>query len=79
MAEQKSNDNKKARTRISGYGLGSVDTVLSVDDVARQAEDISNESPPVELLEQLAGNNPLLFIKNLVACYGKIQIIHDFD
>lgn len=65
--------------KISGYGLGSVDTILSVDDVAKQAEEISSEAPAISMLELLAGPDPLLSIRNLVAGYGKMEIIHDFD
>ena len=65
--------------KISGYGLGSVDTILSVDDVAKQADEISSEAPAISMLELLAGPDPLLSIRNLVAGYGKMEIIHDFD
>jgi branched-chain amino acid transport system ATP-binding protein len=65
--------------RISGYGLGAVDTVLSVDDVAREAEALSSETPSVERLSELAAGDPFLSIDGLVAGYGKMEIIHGFD
>ncbi len=62
-----------------GYGLGSVDTVLSVDDVAKQADELSVNSPKAEELCQLIESAPLLSIDGLVAGYGKMEIIHGFD
>lgn len=64
---------------IRGYGLGSVDTVLSVDDVARQADELSSDKPSVESLSDLVRGDPLLSIDGLVAGYGKMEIIHGFD
>jgi len=64
---------------ISGYGLGSVDTVLSVDDVARQAEELSSGAPGIETLSDLVVGETLLAIDGLVAGYGKMEIIHGFD
>ncbi len=65
--------------RISGYGLGGVDTVLSVDDVAREAEFLASEVPSAEVLSELVGQEPFLSIDGLVAGYGKMEIIHGFD
>jgi len=63
--------------RTSGYHLGSVDTVLSVDDVARQAEELRKEVPEARLVE-LAGKEPFLTIKDLRAGYGNMEILHEF-
>ena len=68
------NENPK---RTSGYHVGSVDTVMSVDDVARQAEELRKEVPEARLAE-LAGGEPFLTIKDLRAGYGNMEILHDF-
>ena len=65
------------RTRAGGYHEGSVDVVLSVDDVARQAEDLRSEVPESTLVA-LARNEPFLSIRNLRAGYGNMEILHDF-
>ena len=67
------------RKRISGYGLGSVDTVISVDDVARQASELSDQAPDRKTLLQLCNNEPYLEIRGLVAGYGKMEILHNVD
>ncbi|HVC11663.1 MAG TPA: ATP-binding cassette domain-containing protein [Burkholderiales bacterium] len=64
-------------TRTRGYHGGSVDTVLSVDEVARQAEQLREEIPEERLLE-LAGGTPFLSITGLRAGYGSMEILHDF-
>jgi branched-chain amino acid transport system ATP-binding protein len=63
--------------RVSGYHVGSVDTVISVDDVARQAEELRTEIPEKDLLA-LAGGEPFLSIRGLRAGYGAMEILHDF-
>ncbi len=65
--------------RVKGYGLGRVDTVISVEDVAREAEKIAANAPRPEELIALAGDDPYLSIENLRAGYGKMQILHDFN
>ena len=60
--------------RISGYGLGAVDTVLSVDEVARQAQRLADEGPKYTELRALAGGAPFLSIEGLVAGYGNMEI-----
>ena len=64
-------------TRASGYHEGSVEIVLSVDEVARQAEELRSEIPE-ERLTALAGGEPFLSIRNLRAGYGNMEILHDF-
>ena len=63
----------------SGYGLGDVGTILSVDDVAREAGKLAKEGPKSEELAQLAGRAPLIEIEGLQAGYGKMQILHGFN
>ncbi len=79
MADPLNDEGRTGNRGISGYGLGGVDTVLSVDDVARQAEELSGDKPSVDALSALVEGEPLLSIEGLVAGYGKMEIIHDFD
>jgi len=66
------------RAAASGYHMGGVDTVLSVDDVTREAKSLAEEVP-VSTLEALAHNNPYLSLENLNAGYGKMQILHGIN
>ncbi len=67
-------DDKKA----SGYHGGSVDSVISVEEVTRQAAAIA-EDISLEQLDELAGNAPHVSINNLVAGYGQMEILHNFN
>ncbi len=73
MAEE-NNEN----TKISGYGDGNVNTTLSIDEIARESAKIS-DSITVEKLASLAFDTPFLEIENLVAGYGKMEILHDLN
>ena len=64
--------------RISGYGMGKVDVVMSVDQVGKEAAKIAAEGPSVAALEKLAKNDAFLTIDDLCAGYGKMQILHNF-
>lgn len=75
MADETSDDKKGIR----GYGEGTVHTVLSVDDVARDAEKLATDRPSPERLDELCKDEALLSIEGLVSGYGKMEIIHDFD
>src|SRR5262245_13623193 len=57
---------------------GDVGTVISVDEVARQARSIGRSIPIAEL-DQLAGPHPALRIDDLYAGYGQMQILHGFN
>jgi len=70
---------KRTRKKIRGHGKGSVDTVMTISDVAREAEKISAKAPPVKTLEKLAGDDIFLSIENLKAGYGQMVILHDFS
>lgn len=63
--------------RISGYGKGGVETVISVDDVVREAERIAEEGPSVEELDRMCKGTPFLTIDDLKAGYGRMQILHN--
>ena len=66
-------------SKISGYGSGTVDVVMSVDQVAKEAEAISVSAPEINKLAELAENIDFLAINNLKAGYGKMEILHDFN
>lgn len=57
---------------------GDIDTVISVEEVARQAQAIARDVSLAEL-DALAGGTPHLRIDNLRAGYGRMQILHDFN
>ena len=67
-------DGKKTR----GYHGGGVDSVISVEDVTRPAAAIA-EDISLEQLDELAGNESFVSIRNLVAGYGQMEILHDLD
>ena len=46
--------------KVSGYGQGGVDVVMSVDQVAKEAAAISAAAPKSKELEKLSKNEPLL-------------------
>jgi branched-chain amino acid transport system ATP-binding protein len=69
---------REERKKASGYHGGGVDSVISVEEVNRQATAMA-EPISLEQLDELAGNKPHVSIKNLVAGYGQMQILHDFD
>ena len=70
-------DNDKT-TRISGYGFGSVESVMSVDAVEEAANQLA-QIPSRESLHQLVSGEPLLEIHDLVAGYGRMEILHGLD
>ena len=62
----------------TGYHLGSVDTLISVEDVVREVEKMSSDVSKDDVAA-LAHNDPFLRIDNLKAGYGKMEILHDFN
>jgi branched-chain amino acid transport system ATP-binding protein len=62
-----------------GYGLGSADVVLSVDEVERATRDLAASGPDVSVLAALAGGEPFVAIDGLFAGYGNMEILHGFD
>ena len=69
MADQK---------KVSGYGSGGVDAVLSVEEVTRQAASMA-EKISIERLDALCSGEPYVSIENLTAGYGKMEILHDLN
>jgi branched-chain amino acid transport system ATP-binding protein len=57
---------------------GEVSTVISVDEVARQARSIGR-SVSIAELDDLAGPHPALRIDDLHAGYGQMEILHGFS
>jgi len=76
MADETPND--QGRKKASGYHGGGVDSVISVEEVTRQAAAIA-EDISLEQLDALANNEPHVSIRNLVAGYGQMEILHDLD
>jgi branched-chain amino acid transport system ATP-binding protein len=68
-----------AKKTVSGYGSGSVDVVMSVDQVAKEAASISASAPSLKSLDKLADDSAFLSINALRAGYGKMEILHDFS
>lgn len=64
--------------KSTGYHQGDVDTVISVDEVNRQASQLG-DGVSKGRIAALADNDPFVSIQNLTAGYGKMEILHDFD
>lgn len=64
---------------VSGYGLGSVDTVMSVDAVEKAARELSGGGPSRSDLMALVEGEPALDISALCAGYGRMEILHGLD
>jgi len=62
----------------SGYHMGDIKTVISVDEVNEQAKAIA-EPISKEVISSLAKNDPYILIEGLQAGYGKMPILHDFN
>ena len=81
-ASAKKTSAKKAPAKkgaVSGYGSGSVDVVMSVDQVAKEAASIAANAPTVAELDAMVTGETFLSINNLRAGYGKMEILHDFN
>ena len=77
-AKKASASKAKKQKNISGYGMGGVDVVMSVDQVAKEAASIAANAPDLKKLKKLANDDSFLVIDNLCAGYGKMRILHDF-
>src|SRR5262245_10040269 len=64
--------------KISSGFDADVDTVISVDEVARQARVLAR-GVVLEHLDALAGPDPALQIDDLCAGYGQMEILHGFN
>ena len=74
MSEEPGTPSHKA----SGYHQGSVDTVISVEAVIQQAEQLGDGVSVAEL-DALVEGEPFVTIDNLYAGYGKMEILHDLS
>ena len=77
MADTGSRD--RAASRAGGYHVGGVETVISVEEVNRQAAAIAEAGVPEGRLAELVRGEPQVVIERLSAGYGKMEILHDFD
>lgn len=66
------------QSRTSGYHGGSVDTVISVDAVSRQAAQLARKIELPEILA-LANDAPYILIEDLCAGYGQMEILHGLN
>ena len=76
---KQSKSTAKSKKKVTGYGSGGVDVVMSVDQVAKEAASIAANAPSHKELLKLSGEKPLLTINSLRAGYGKMEILHDFN
>lgn len=72
------NDTSK-KSKATGYHGGDVDTIISVEDVVREVEKISEHGPSKEEIAKLVKGDPYVVIDNLRAGYGKMEILHDLN
>ena len=79
MGAREENQRQAEARQVRGYGHGGVETVISVEDVNRQAAKLASEGITVEKLASLAGTEPFVKIEGLRAGYGKMQILHSFN
>ncbi|MEQ8357625.1 MAG: ABC transporter ATP-binding protein [Kiloniellaceae bacterium] len=70
---------ENSKQPVRGYGKGGVETVISVEDVNRQAAALAESGIPETRLADLCGNEPFVKIEGLKAGYGKMQILHNFN
>src|SRR3546814_8303343 len=59
--------------QIRGYGQGGVETVISVEDVNRQAAALASAGITQGRLAALAGTIPFVSMEDLPDGYGKMQ------
>ncbi len=67
------------RPTVRGYGLGGVDSLLSVEAVERAAAELAAAAPKPSELEALAAGPPVLTVEGLVAGYGAMEILHGIE
>ena len=77
MQKDSISENTDSKTSF-GYHDGEVETVISVDDVNRQAQQLA-ETVSLEKISGLVEGDPFLKIEDLNAGYGKMEILHEFN
>ena len=78
-APRKKASKKAAKAGVSGYGSGSVEVVMSVDQVAKEAASIAANAPTISELDKMVEGEAFLTIDALRAGYGKMEILHEFS
>ena len=78
-APRKKAGKKAAKAGVSGYGVGSVEVVMSVDQVAKEAASIAANAPTISELDKMVEGEAFLTIDALRAGYGKMEILHEFS
>ena len=78
MAPESDDAKDAAKQRAAGYHMGDVDTVISVEEVTRQAKELA-VGASLDQIASLARNEPFVEIEHLNAGYGKMEILHDFS
>ncbi len=78
MARDGDDAKDAAKQRAAGYHMGDVDTVISVEEVTRQAKELA-VGANLDQIAALARNEPFVAIEHLNAGYGKMEILHDFS
>jgi branched-chain amino acid transport system ATP-binding protein len=78
MAPENDDAKDAAKQRAAGYHMGDVDTVISVEEVNRQAKELA-VGASLDQIAALARNDPFVAIEHLNAGYGKMEILHDFS
>ena len=72
-------DNNKNQTdKATGYHETDTESVISVEEVTRQAQAMA-QNVPLERIAELANNAPYVSIENLNAGYGQMEILHTFN
>ena len=79
VAPRKKASKKAAKAGVSGYGVGSVEVVMSVDQVAKEAASIAANAPTISELDKMVEGEAFLTIDALRAGYGKMEILHEFS
>ena len=77
MQNNSSSNNTNPKTSF-GYHDGEVETVISVDDVNREAPKLA-ETVSLEKISGLVEGDSFLKIEDLNAGYGKMEILHEFN
>ncbi len=72
------NQREQGSRKAAGHIGGNLDSVISVDEVTRQAKEMA-EPVSIEKVAELARGAPYVTIENLNAGYGKMEILHDFN
>jgi branched-chain amino acid transport system ATP-binding protein len=70
---------REGGAKILGYELSATDAILSVDDIAAAASELGGPGPSLERLSELARGEPIVAVDDLVAGYGKMEILHGFS